>query len=147
MPMWHIYHPAGTYTAQEKREFAAQITSLYADLIELPRFYVSVVFHEFSAQDFFVGGEPDNGYVRIWIDHIARRTPEPGKRRWWMNTLNQELAPFLKDRELRWEIHIDETPHEFWTINGYFPPAPGSADEQRWAAQNKPAPLVGEQAD
>jgi hypothetical protein len=55
----------------------------------------------------------------------------------------QQLAPFLKDRGLHWEIHIDETPFEFWTIDGYFPPTPGSVDEQRWAAQNKPAPLIG----
>jgi len=42
--MWHIYHPEGTYTAEEKHQFAAQIAALYADLIELPRFYANVVF-------------------------------------------------------------------------------------------------------
>ncbi|WP_426513433.1 tautomerase family protein [Dactylosporangium sp. McL0621] len=144
MPMWHVYHPKGTYTAEERQEFAAQVTALYADCVELPRFYVSVAFHEFSAEEFFVGGEPNDSYVRIWIDHIARRTPDPGRRRWWMETINQTLAPFLKDRRLHWEIHIDETPFEFWTIDGYFPPAPGSADERRWAAQNRPSPLIGD---
>ncbi|SDS18554.1 tautomerase family protein [Actinopolymorpha singaporensis] len=144
MPMWHIYHPSGAYTAEEKKQFAARITGLYTDLLGLPRFYVNVAFNAFSAEDFFVGGEPHDRYVRIWIDHIARRTPDPSVRRWWMETINQTLAPFLRDRDLHWEIHVDETPFEFWTIDGYFPPAPESPDERRWAEQNGPSPLVGE---
>lgn len=58
--------------------------------------------------------------------------------------IDKNLAHFLGDRGLHWEIHIDDTPFEFWTIDGYSPPAPGSADEQRWAAENKPSPLSGE---
>jgi Putative oxalocrotonate tautomerase enzyme len=75
MPMWHVYNPDATYTAQERQEFA------------------------------------------------------------W--------GSFLGDRGLHWEIHIDDTPFEFWTIDGYFPPAPESADERRLAAENRPSPLVG----
>ena len=143
MPMWHVHHPEGTYTAEERQEFAARVTALYAESLGLPRFYVSVRFHEFSPEEFFVGGEPNDTYVRIWIDHIARRTPDPGTRRWWMDMIDKALARFLGDRGLHWEIHIDDTPFEFWTIDGYFPPAPGSAEERRWAAENKPSPLIG----
>lgn len=140
MPMWHIYHPKGIYTAEEKQEFSAQITGLY---VNLPKFYVIVIFEEVSAEDFFVGGEPHDRYVKISIDHIARTIPDPGRRRWWMETINQRLAPYLMDRGLRWEINIDETPFDFWTIDGYFPPAAGSGDERRWAAENRPSPLTG----
>jgi phenylpyruvate tautomerase PptA (4-oxalocrotonate tautomerase family) len=143
MPMWHIYHPKGIYTAEEKQAFSAQITALYVEYGKLPKFYVSVVFREFSTEEFFVGGEPNDRYVRIWIDQFARHTPDPSRRRRWMETINQRLAPFLKDRGLHWEIHIDETPFDFWTIDGYFPPAPGSADERRWAEQNRPSRLIG----
>jgi phenylpyruvate tautomerase PptA (4-oxalocrotonate tautomerase family) len=144
MPMWHIYHPAEIYTAKEKQDFSTKITELYAELAELPKMYVSVVFHGLSAGDYFVGGEPNDRYVRIWIDQIARRLPDSSKRRWWMDTVNHRLAPFLQDRGLHWEIHIDETPFELWTIDGYFPPAAGSADERRWATQNRPTPLIGD---
>ena len=142
MPMWHVYHPKNVYDAQEKQRFAARVTDLYAEIARLPRFYVSVAFHAFEPDEFFVGGEPADGFVRIWIDHIARQTPDPERRKWWMAKVNAWMAPFLKDRGLRSEIHADDTPTESWTINGLFPPPGGSADERRWVEENKPSPLT-----
>ena len=142
MPMWNVHHPKGTYSARERQEFAAQVTALYAESLGLPRFYVSVTFHECSPDEFFIGGEPNDRYVSISIDHVARQTPDPERRRWWMEQIHKKLARFLGDRGLHWEIHIDDTPFEFWAIDGYSPPAAGSADERRWAAENEPSPLI-----
>lgn len=140
MPLWHINHPKGTITSDEKRELSGQITGLYS---RLPKFYVNVVFHEFAAEDFFVGGEPSDKHVTISIDQFARTIPEPERRHEWMEVINQRLAPYFKDRGLHCEIVIDETPFDLWTIDAYLPPAAGSADERRWAAENRPSPLTG----
>ena len=72
MPLWHIYCPADAYTAPDKQALASAVTDLYAgEPSQLPRFYVSVVFQELPADCFFIGGEPRNNFVRIWINHIA----------------------------------------------------------------------------
>jgi hypothetical protein len=92
----------------------------------LPRFYVSVVFHEFAPDEFFMGGEPAERFVWISIDQVDGPVP-PGAR------------PALGDPHRN-------TPTEFWTIDGILPPPAGSADERRWAEEDKPSPLVGEPA-
>jgi phenylpyruvate tautomerase PptA (4-oxalocrotonate tautomerase family) len=143
MPMWHVYYPKDVYDQADRQAFAERITALYEERAKLPRFYVSVAFHEFAPGEFFVGGEPVGNFVRIWIDQIARQIADPERRRRWMTFVNDWLAPFLADRGLRSEIHIDETPTEYWTIDGYLPPPGGSADERRWAEENKTSPLLG----
>jgi phenylpyruvate tautomerase PptA (4-oxalocrotonate tautomerase family) len=143
MPMWHVHHPKDVYDAEDRRAFAARVTELYAELGKLPTFYVSVVFHEFAPDTFFVGGEPAERFVRIWIDQIAHQTPDPERQQRWMIRVNTWMAPFLHERGLHSEIHIDDTPRGFWTMDGLFPPPTGSAEERRWVAENRPSPPVG----
>lgn len=69
MPLWHIYHPQQTYTAEDKKAFAGKITDMYATF--LPRFYVNVMFHEIEASSLYIGGEPAGDFVRFVIEHIA----------------------------------------------------------------------------
>ena len=78
MPLWNIYCPEGTYSAEDKRAFAERITDLYAEF-GLPRFFVSVVFQELPKESCFIGGEPTDDFIRIWIDLIARRIPDEGR--------------------------------------------------------------------
>ena len=139
MPLWNVYCPEGTYSAEDKRAFAERVTDLYAEF-GVPRFFVGVVFQELPKDSFFIGGEPTDDFVRIWIDAIARRAPKEAQG-WWMKRMT--VAPFVTDPELRWEAHVDETPRGLWTINGIRPPAEGSEDEKRWAADNKPSQPVG----
>jgi phenylpyruvate tautomerase PptA (4-oxalocrotonate tautomerase family) len=146
MPIWHVHYPKGVYDAQDRQAFAAKVTDLYAENRNFPRFYVSVAFHEFVQGEFFVGGEPAERFVRISIDQIALQSGDPERRKRWMDVLNRWMAPFLEERGLHSEIHIDNTPREFWTIDGIHPPPAGSADERRWAEENKPSPLAGEPA-
>jgi phenylpyruvate tautomerase PptA (4-oxalocrotonate tautomerase family) len=99
MPLWHIYCPENAYSAEDKCALATRITDLYAD-VGLPRFYVSVVFHELSKNSFFVGGKATNDVVRIWIDQIARATA-PELRAWWLERVNTTLSPFARERGYR----------------------------------------------
>ena len=77
MPLWKIYHPVGAFSAEQKKGLSEAITALYS---RLPKFYVGVVFQEVAAESFYVGGEPADNFVRIWVDHIAQpcRPPRRG---------------------------------------------------------------------
>ena len=64
MPLWKIYHPAGAFTAEDKKALSRQVTGIYAR-IPIPRFYVVTIFEEIERDSLFVGGEPHNKFIRI----------------------------------------------------------------------------------
>lgn len=101
-------------------------------------FYASIVFHELPRNSFFVGGKATNDFVRIWIDQIARATA-PVRRAWWLERVNTALNAFARERGYRWEVHIDETPIDFWTIQGMKPPDPDSEAEKHWVKEDRPS--------
>ena len=139
MPLWKIYHPVGVFSREDKQGLSEAITAIYAR--NLPKFYVGVVFQEVAADSFFIGGEPTGDFVRIWVDHIARTMPTPEIRAKFIEMVDAVLAPYVRDRGLRWEYHVDETSYELWSIHGYRPPLPGTEDEKRWRAENRPSPV------
>jgi len=141
MPLWHIYAPKGAYAPAEKERFAVAITDLYAKA-GLPKFYVSVVFQELEPNMLYIGGKSADAFVRIWIDHIARRM-EPAQYDWWMHKVCKVVNAFVEPKSFAWELHIDETPMPLWTIQGLRPPAGGSEIEQKWAAKNSATPYEG----
>ena len=138
MPLWKIYHPPGAYTAADKQGLAQAITSVYSR--SMPKFYVGVVFQEVSADNFYIAGEPHPGFVRIWVDHIARTFQSDETKVGFFTRMNKLLAPWIADRGYDWEMHVDETPFDLWTIQGHFPPRQGTVDEQRWMAENRASP-------
>jgi phenylpyruvate tautomerase PptA (4-oxalocrotonate tautomerase family) len=133
MPLWKIYHPAGKFSAADRQAMAQRITSIYK---MLPKFYVGVVFQEISQDSFYVGGEPADDFVRIWVDHIARTFADEELKSRFLSACDKLLAPFIADRGLKWEMHVDETPFSLWTIQGLRPPLPDSAAERRWVSEN-----------
>ncbi|MCC8964318.1 tautomerase family protein [Bradyrhizobium sp. Pear76] len=137
MPLWHIYCPKGAYSDAEKRQFSNRISDAYTKF-GMPRFYVSVIFHEVDQNSLYIGGEPANDFVRIWVDHIARSL-EPQHRGWWMKQVREIVTPFVEPRAFRWEAHVDETPTELWTIQGLKPPPEGSDAEKHWVSENRPS--------
>ena len=118
-----------------------RITRIYR---MLPAFYVGVGFQEVPKNSLYVGGESADDFVRIRVDHIARQfKDEEGKEQFWV-AVNKVLKPFISDRGLRWEMHIDETPFSLWTIEGLRPPLPDTPAEQKWRAENKAIGLRAE---
>lgn len=138
MPLWKVYHPIGAYTAEDKAGIARAITAVYGRV--MPKFYVGVVFQEVAEDSFYIGGEPNGHFVRIWVDHIARTFRSDEQRAGFMSRMAELLKPWLGERGLSWEMHVDETPFELWTIDGHFPPREGTEDEKRWMAENRPSP-------
>lgn len=146
MPMWHIYSPEGAYDDADKAKLSSAITDVYADLAGLPRFYVVVLFEERPAGSLWVGGEPADNFVRIVVDHIARQLETPALRDMAMEMFEATLEPFTKDRGYDWEIHVDETPVDLWRTQGFVPPPAESAEEKKWADDNKASPWQDEHA-
>jgi phenylpyruvate tautomerase PptA (4-oxalocrotonate tautomerase family) len=141
MPMWTIYVPQDAYSRQDLQDIANVITDLYEKYVKIPRFYVSVAFHEQPTAALFMGGILANNFVRIWIDHAARHLDDDTTTV-WLNIIDTALAPFIRDRGFDYEIHGDETPRAFWAINGMTPPPHGSEHEERWKADNRPSALT-----
>lgn len=139
MPLWNIHHPAGVYSDQDKQDFAADITRIYARA-GLPEFYVVVLFHEITSSNFLIGGKPTADTVRIDVAHIARHLDDPQQRVRLSERLNAAMLPYTRDRGLHWEFHVDETPRDLWMIEGMVPPPTGSEAEKAWVAANSPLP-------
>ncbi len=84
-----------------------------------------------------MGGEPHNKFVRFKVEHIARTLPGPVIREWWVRAVDEIIAPFVKDRGFDWEVSIDETPFDLWSLQGEIPPPFESVAEKRWVKENK----------
>ena len=92
--------PLEPITLKIKSSLAERITGLYAS-IPLPKFYVVVIFEEISPDSCFVGGEPNNNFIRFKVDHIARTLPGAAIREWWVRTIDEIIAPPCKGQRLR----------------------------------------------
>ena len=128
-------------TAEDKKALSRQVTEIYAR-IPIPKFYVVTLFEEVEKDSLFVGGEPHNRFIRFRIDHMARTLPGPITREWWIRTLDQIVAPYVKDKGYDWEITVDEMPSDLWSLQGEIPPPFESVAEKRWVKENKASPYT-----
>lgn len=140
MPYWQIFTPANAFTDEDREKLSEAITSIYVDYVNLPPFYVVVLFNDMPRNSMYVGGKAHNNFVRIFIDHIARQLDTPELRAACMTVIEEKLAPFIRDRGFDWEVHIDETPIDLWRTQGLVPPPPYSDIEQLWATENRAIP-------
>ena len=49
-------------------------------------------------------------FVRVWVDHIARKVPDNEAAARFLNNISEILAHWIADRGYGWEFHADETP-------------------------------------
>jgi phenylpyruvate tautomerase PptA (4-oxalocrotonate tautomerase family) len=141
MPLWQVFTPENAYTDEDKEALAESITSMYTDFVNLPKFYVVVIFEPLPANSIYVGGKPANNFVRIFVDHIARRIDgQPELQALCMQLIESKIAPWVRDRGYDWEVHVDETPPALWRTQGLVPPAAGSDGERLWAEKNRAVP-------
>lgn len=141
MPLWKVYHPVGAFTTEDKNQLAQRVTEVYAS-IPIPKFYVVLIFEEIAQDSCFVGGKPHLNFIRFKIDQIARTVPGPILREWWVRTLDTVIAPFVKDRGYDWEVSIDETPCDLWSLQGELAPPFESVAEKRWVKENRASPYT-----
>jgi phenylpyruvate tautomerase PptA (4-oxalocrotonate tautomerase family) len=136
MPLWKVYHPESAFSDDDKKAIAERITGIYSDL---PPFYVGVVFEAVPKTSFYIGGKPTDDFVRISVDHIARQIKDDELKQRFLAAVGRLLAPYIVDRGLRWEMHVDETPFSLWTVAGLRPPLPGTPTEIQWRTENRPS--------
>lgn len=137
MPMWKIYYPENAFSQPEKQQIAQHITQLYSSF--LPEFYVNVFFQTIEAQGCYIGGKESHDFVRVTIDHIARSIKTPEAQQQFLTACSQIFEPYMQSKNLRWELHVNETSFDLWTINGIKPPLPNTEAEAKWKAENKPS--------
>ncbi|MEW2121183.1 tautomerase family protein [Streptomyces sp. NPDC005474] len=140
MPYWEIFTPENAFTDEDKEKLSQRITSFYVDYVNLPPFYVVVLFKDMPSNTMYVGGKANNNFIRIRTDHIARQIDSAEMRAACMEALEERLAPYVKERGFDWEIHIDETPMDLWRVQGLTPPPAESDTEKLWAKENRPVP-------
>lgn len=133
MPLWNIFHSPRAFPYDEKKQLAERITSIYT------AFYVCVLFHKVEADSFFNAGKQTDNFVRIVIEHVVGRLERPEEQQHFLNTINDAIAPFVRDKGFDWEFQIDETAVELWSVQGFVPPPAPSAALQRWARENRPS--------
>ena len=131
----------GACSAQDKKKFAEQVTAMYSR-IPIPKFYVVMIFEEVVADSVYVGGVSYGTFVRLKLEHMARTLPGPVVREWWVKTVDQLIAPYVKDRGFDWEVTIDEVPADLWSLQGEIPPPFESHAEKRWVKENRASPYV-----
>jgi hypothetical protein len=139
MPLWQIYHPAGTYEDQaSKTSFAEDITKMYTAL-DLPAFYVVTQFIPLPKEDILVGGKLiEKPFIRVVINHVAINMPnEDAVYRRSTSSIDAILKPHVADKGYDWEYHVAETERRLWKINGLIPPPWKSEEEKLWAKENR----------
>jgi hypothetical protein len=70
MPLWRIFAQSDTFSYEQRAALARDVTALYS---MLPAFYVNVIFVNTGEADVWVGGKPRTNFVRIGVEHIARK--------------------------------------------------------------------------
>ena len=146
MPLWQIYHPAGTFEDLASKEaFAKDITKMYTE-IGLPAFYVVVNFVLVPTGELFVGGKipTERPFIRLVITHIAVHVPnEDAAYQRTTSRIDNTLKPHVAEKGYDWEYHVDETERRLWKLNGWIPPPWKSEQEQIWVKENLAVPYDG----
>ena len=93
----------------------------------------------------YVGGKPTDGrFVRIVSQHLARDRSDPAitpeVEAQVVADLEEAFAPYVRERGLDWEIHIEWVDREGWRENGIRPPMPYSEAEKLWIKLDRPVP-------
>jgi hypothetical protein len=104
MPLWRIFAHPSVYTVQDKAAISKAITSFYTRLgLELPAFYVDIIFIPVKEGNLFVGGEVRKDFVRISVEHIARTIVSQEQRKAVMERFHQVCA---------YSLHVVGISHE-----------------------------------
>ncbi|KAK0243310.1 putative oxalocrotonate tautomerase [Armillaria nabsnona] len=130
MPLHRFYIPVGFYSKEDKA-----VQQCYS---HLPKFYVVVIFIEVDKENFYVGAEATDNFVRVVVHHMAAHYSDEYKKV-FMDKYEKALEPFIKARGADWEIQIAEMDRRLWGINGINPPSRNSEAEALWVKENRPS--------
>lgn len=139
MPLIRLYLAPNILSSDEKKEVSIQLTDIYTSR-GLPPFYVNIIFIETPPNCLFVGGEPQDKFVRICIEHIALHFPSDDRKRSYMKKLDSIIQPLFQSKGYQWEYHISETPRDLWKVQSIIPPPYQSLEERSWMTERRAIP-------
>jgi len=139
MPLLRFYLPPGLLTSAEKKELSQQLTKIYL-LFDLPAFYVNIIFSEIPSDSFYVGGEENDTFIRLVVEHLARSFSSTEHQNRYMSKLDAVIKPLFDSKGYTWEYHIIESSRDLWKIQSIVPPPPRSEAEKMWSRENKAIP-------
>ncbi|GAB5585596.1 hypothetical protein Unana1_00496 [Umbelopsis nana] len=122
--------------AAKENDHLRRVTKVYRN-VGHPAFYFIVLFLEVPFDSFLIGGEPNDKFVRVVSQHIARTMDTYKLNQQTVNMLEEAFGPYVKGRGRNWEIHIEKHSRDTWYTNGIVPPMPGTDAETSSAAANK----------
>ncbi|KAJ4472945.1 putative oxalocrotonate tautomerase enzyme-domain-containing protein [Lentinula aciculospora] len=99
MPFHCFYCSPNLYTKEEKHAIAKAVTSFYSIL---PPFLVIVNFIDVDKDNFYVGGEPNDRYLRINVTQSAN----PVTDRAWLESWEKAIEPFTKGKGIDYELQM-----------------------------------------
>ncbi|KAK0499540.1 putative oxalocrotonate tautomerase [Armillaria luteobubalina] len=135
MPLHRFYTPIGFYSKEDKAAIVKAVQQTYP---HLPKFYVVVIFIEVDKENFYVGAQSTDNFVRVVVHHMATRYSDEYKKV-FMEKYEKALEPFVKARGADWEIQVAEMDRCLWGINGINPPPRNSEAEALWIKENRPS--------
>ncbi|KAJ3722482.1 putative oxalocrotonate tautomerase [Lentinula raphanica] len=130
MPFHQFYCSPNLYTKEEKQAISQAITRFYA---KLPAFLVLVTFIDVDRDSFYVGGEPNDRYLRINVQHSA----DPVQGRPWVEAYEKVIEPFTKGKGIGWELQMVNDDPLYWNVNGMHVPPFLSEDYMKWKELNR----------
>jgi hypothetical protein len=71
---------------------------------------------------------------------VALHPERPGPACAQVEAIQEAFAPYVRDRGLDWESHIEYIDRSSWRENGLRPPMPDTDAEKKWIELNKPVP-------
>ncbi|KAF4979215.1 hypothetical protein FZEAL_4524 [Fusarium zealandicum] len=117
MPFNRWYYPAGSLSQGDKDAIAKGITDIYAE--KYPRHSTLVIFIELPAGNIFVGGEKNERFHRITLQHMSGsydvRTLENDVR----VRFREVWKPYVDDRGFGFELQIEEIPAPQISFHNY----------------------------
>ncbi|KAF5370946.1 hypothetical protein D9757_009874 [Collybiopsis confluens] len=146
MPFHCIYHPPNLYTPSDKNAIAKAITKIYTQEPNedhpfspgLPPFLVVINFIQVGQDDFYVGGEPNQNFVRIIVQHHATHAPTYQRKRDFIEQYEKAIDPYTSGKGIDWELSISNEDPISWNTNGIHPPPHLSDAHFVWKKLNKP---------
>ncbi|KAJ3841255.1 putative oxalocrotonate tautomerase [Lentinula raphanica] len=131
MPFHRFYCSPNLFTKEDKQGIAKAITNFYHFL---PPFLVIVNFIDVDKDGFYVGGEPNDRYVRINVTQSANPVPD----RAWVEAWEKAIEPFTKAKGIDYELQMGNEDPSLWSVNGLSIPPFLGEDWMIWKKLNKP---------
>ncbi|KAJ3759568.1 putative oxalocrotonate tautomerase [Lentinula raphanica] len=131
MPFHRFYCSPNLFTKEDKQGIAKAITNFYHFL---PPFLVIVNFIDVDKDSFYVGGEPNDRYVRINVTQSANPVPD----RAWVEAWEKAIEPFTKAKGIDYELQMGNEDPSLWSVNGLSIPPFLGEDWMIWKKLNKP---------